>query len=218
MDSQESYLRSEIAAVCKRMDTKDLIAASDGNVSCRAPNGCILITPGGVAKGDIKPEDLVKTTMDGELVEGARTPSSEIRMHLQVYRLRPDVSAIVHAHPPLATAFTLSGVHFNAKVLPEVWLTIGPVPTAPYATPSTDEVPKAIAPYIEKHQAILMRRHGALTFGKNVMEACMRMEKLEHAAKVLFFASILEGRKMPAAMSDSEVNRLEEAFRALSGR
>ncbi|MEN6437540.1 MAG: class II aldolase/adducin family protein [Syntrophobacter sp.] len=212
MDSQESNFRSQIVAACRKLERKDLIAASDGNVSCRAGANCILITPGGVPKGDLEPEDLVKTDMEGNVLEGVRKPSSEIRMHLYVYRHRPDVGAVVHAHPPMATAFTLSGFFFHSKALPEVWLTIGPVPTAPYATPSTDEVPQSIAPYVEKHRAILLRRHGALTFGKNVLEACMRMEKIEHAAKILFFASILEDRKLPASMSDNEIKRLEEAF------
>jgi L-fuculose-phosphate aldolase len=214
MDSQESNFRSRIVAACRKLERKDLIAASDGNVSCRAGDNCILITPGGVPKGDLEPEDLVKTDLEGNVLEGTRKPSSEIRMHLYVYRHRPDVGAVVHAHPPMATAFTLSGFFFHSKALPEVWLTIGPVPTAPYATPSTDEVPQSIAPYVEKHRAILLRRHGALTFGKDVPEACMRMEKIEHAAKILFYASILEDRKLPASMSDNEIKRLEEAFRS----
>lgn len=215
MDSQESNFRSQIVAACRKLERKDLIAASDGNVSCRVGDNCILITPSGIPKGDLEPEDLVRTNMEGEVLEGTRKPSSEIRMHLYVYRHRPDVGAVVHAHPPMATAFTLSGFLFHSKALPEVWLTIGPVPTAPYATPSTDEVPQSIAPYVEHHRAILLRRHGALTFGKNVLEACMRMEKIEHAAKILFYASILEDRKLPASMSDSEIKRLEEAFSSL---
>jgi len=215
MDSQESNFRSQIVAACRKLERKDLIAASDGNVSCRAGENCILITPGGVPKGDLEPEDLVKTDMEGRVLEGTRKPSSEIRMHLYVYRHRPDVGAVVHAHPPMATAFTLSGFFYHSKALPEVWLTIGPVPTAPYATPSTDEVPKSIAPYVEKHRAILLRRHGAITFGKDVLEARMRMEKVEHAAKTLFFASLLEDRKLPASMSDNEIKRLEEAFGSL---
>ena len=209
MDSQELNLRSEIIKACRKLEQNGLIAANDGNVSSRAGADSILITPGGVSKGDIGPEDLVRTTLDGELTQGTRKPSSEIRMHLYVYRNRPDVSAIVHAHPIMATAFTLAGFPFNSKVLPEVWLMLGDVPTAPYATPSTPEVPESIAPYVEKHWAILLRRHGALTFGKNVMEAYLRMEKLEHAAKILFFASMLEDRKTPVPLYDSEIRKLE---------
>jgi L-fuculose-phosphate aldolase len=213
MDSQELNLRSEVIKTCRKLEQKGLIAANDGNVSCRAGENCILITPGGVSKGDIEPEDLVKTDLEGQLIEGTRKPSSEIRMHLHVYRNRPDVFAIVHAHPIMATAFTLAGFPFNSKILPEVWLLLGPVPTAPYATPSTMEVPQSIAPYVEKHQAILLRRHGALTFGRNVTEACMRMEKLEHAAKTIYYASILEDRKTPVPLYEDEIRKLEEIRR-----
>jgi L-fuculose-phosphate aldolase len=210
MDSQELNLRSEIIKACRKLDQKGLIAANDGNVSCRAGENTILITPGGVSKGDIGPEDLVKTDMEGTLLEGTRKPSTEIRMHLHVYQNRPDVCGIVHAHPAMATAFTLAGFPFNSKVLPEVWLMLGHVPTAPYATPSTDEVPQSIAPYVEKHSAILLRRHGAITFGKNVTEAYLRMEKLEHAAKILFYASMLEDRKTPVPLYDNEIKKLED--------
>jgi len=215
VDSQEQSLRSEIIKACRKLEQKGLIAASDGNVSCRAGENTILITPGGASKGDIEPEDLVKTDLDGKLREGTRKPSNEIRMHLYVYHKRPDVSAIVHAHPSMATAFTLAGFPFNSKVLPEVWLMLGNVPTAPYATPSTEEVPQSIAPYIEKHRAILLRRHGALTFGSSVSEAYMRMEKLEHAARILFFASILEDRKTPVPLYDSEIRKLEDIQRSI---
>jgi len=108
----------------------------------------------------------------------------------------------------VATASTLAGFPLNSKVLPEVWLMLGKVPVAPYATPSTDEVPRSIDPYVLDSRAILLRRHGALTFGGSLMEACMRMEKLEHFAKVLFYASILEDRKAPVAMTESEIAKL----------
>lgn len=191
------------------MESKGLIAASDGNVSCRTGEDSILITPSGAPKGELSAGDLVKTCMKGNILEGAGRPSSEIRMHLFVYRHRPDVTAIVHAHPPLVTAFTLAGFPFNSKILPEVWLTIGRVPVASYATPSTEEVPESIAPHVEKSNAILLQRHGALTFGSSAMQAFMRMDKLEHAAKTLLYASILEGRKAPAALTDGQILKLD---------
>ena len=208
MDSQERSLRLEIIKVCRKLESKGLIAASDGNVSCRLGEDCILITPSGVSKGDMEPEDLARTCMQGNLLEGRIKPSSEIRMHLLVYLMRPDVMAIVHAHPPLATAFTLAGFPFNSKVLPEVWLMLGKVPVAPYATPSTNEVPQSIEPYIPDSRAILLKRHGALTFGGSLMEAFMRMEKLEHCARILFYASMLEDRKTPVALTQSEIAKL----------
>ncbi|MFZ0927888.1 MAG: class II aldolase/adducin family protein [Syntrophobacteraceae bacterium] len=208
MDSQEWSLRLQIIKVGRKLESNGLIAASDGNISCRAGEECMLITPSGVSKGDIEPEQIAKTCMRGNLLEGPMRPSSEIRMHLQVYRMRPDVSAIVHAHPLVATAFTLAGFPLNSKVLPEVWLMLGNVPVAPYATPSTDEVPRSIEPYIMGSRAILLKRHGALTFGGNLMEACMRMEKLEHCAKILFYASMIEDRKVPVALAENEIAKL----------
>lgn len=208
MDSQELSLRLEIIKVCRKLESKGLIAASDGNVSCRAGEEAILITPSGVSKADMAPDEIAKTSMQGDLLEGPIKPSSEIRMHLHVYRMRPDVSAIVHAHPPMATASTLAGFPLDSKVLPEVWLMLGKVPVAPYATPSTDEVPKSIDPYITGSRAILLCRHGALTFGGGLMEACMRMEKLEHFARILFYASILKDRSTPSALAESEIAKL----------
>ena len=208
MDSQERILREEIIKVCRRLDSKDLIAGSDGNVSCRAGRDCILITPGGVSKGFMEPEQIARTSMRGNLLEGPIRPSSEIRMHLQVYRMRPDVMAVVHAHPVVATAFTLAGYPFDSKILPEVWMMLGKVPVAPYATPSTEEVPLSIEPYIMESRAILLKRHGAVTFGKSLVEACMRMEKIEHFAKILFYASMIGGRKTPVALTESEIAKL----------
>jgi L-fuculose-phosphate aldolase len=209
MDSQERSLRLEIIKVCRRLESQGLIAASDGNVSCRAGEECILITPSGVPKGDLAPEEIAKTSMLGELLEGPIRPSNEMRMHLHVYRRRPDVIAVAHAHPPVATASTLAGFPLNSKVLPEAWLMLGKVPVAPYATPSTDEVARSIDPYVIDSRVVLLRRHGALTFGGSLMEACMRMEKLEHFAKILFYASMLEDRKAPVALMESEIAKLD---------
>lgn len=208
MHSQERILREEIIKVCRKLESRGLIAASDGNVSCRTVEGRILITPAGVSKGDLEPEMIAKTSMEGDFLEGPIGPSNEIRMHLHVYRMRPDVSAVVHAHPPVATAFTLAGYPFNSKVLPEAWIMLGKVPVAAYATPATDEVPLSIEPYIIDSRAILLKRHGALSFGEGLMEACMRMEKIEHCAKILFYAAMLEDRKVPVALTEAEIAKL----------
>lgn len=187
----EDELREELIWVCRRLEEKGLIAATDGNVSCRLDEDRLLITPSGSAKGDLEPGDLLVMDLEGALLRGAGKPSSESRMHLLVYRRRPDVEAVVHAHPPLLTAFTLAGAPFVAEALPEVWLTIGPVPTAPYATPSTVEVPDSIAPFVQDSLAILLERHGSLTMGRTLKEACLRLEKLEHAAHTLFYSRLL---------------------------
>ena len=188
----ESGLRLDLIGICRKLESKGLVAATDGNVSVKVGEERLLVTPSGRAKGELTPLDLLLIDLDGEVLAGSGKPSSEIRMHLAVYRKRRDVQAVVHAHPPMLTAFTLAGLPFLAEALPEVWMSIGPVPTAPYATPSTEEVPRAIAPFIEKHQAILMERHGSLTVGRTLHEAYMRLEKLEHAARTLFFAHLLK--------------------------
>jgi L-fuculose-phosphate aldolase len=204
----ESDLRLELIDTCKTLETKGLIAAMDGNVSVRVGEERILVTPSGRAKGDLVALDLLLLDLEGEILAGHGRPSSEIRMHLAVYSKRPDVQAVVHAHPPMLTAFTIAGIPFLAEALPEVWMSIGPVPTAPYATPSTEEVPRSIAPFIETHRAILMERHGSLTFGRTLKEACLRLEKLEHAARTLFFAQLLKNGP-PSPLSEAALSKLD---------
>ncbi len=204
---EETELRAEIVDVCQRLSGSGLIAATDGNVSCRVGSGRMLITPSGIAKGDLAPADLLLTDLEGKVLVGGGKPSSEIRMHLLVYAKRSDVRAVVHAHPPMLTAFTLASIPFAADVLPEVWLTIGPVPTARYATPTTEEVPRSILPFIEDHHAILLERHGSLTLGKTLGEARSRLEKLEHAAHTIYFARMLAGAG-PAPLPDAELAKL----------
>jgi len=191
--SQDSSLRGDLIRVCRQLCGKGLVAATDGNVSCRCQDGTVWITPSGISKGEVGETDLLRIDARGQVLAGAGNPSSEYRMHLAVYERRPDVGAIVHAHPPLLTAFTLAGIPFLSEALPEVWLNVGPVPTAPYATPSTSEVVASISPYIEEHQAILLERHGSLTMGKNLNEAYLRLEKLEHAGYTLLYSQIMCG-------------------------
>jgi L-fuculose-phosphate aldolase len=206
---EETTARMELVAVCKKLAEKGFIAATDGNVSCRVGQDKLLVTPSGKPKGDLKPIDLLLLNLHGEVLAGLEKPSSEIRMHLEVYRCRPDVKAIVHAHPPMLTALTLAGIPFVAEALPEVWLTFGPVPTAPYATPCTAEVPEAIAPFLEKHQAVLLERHGSLTVGRSLDEAYLRLDKLEHAARILFFARLLSNAP-PSPLPDKALAKLEQ--------
>ena len=205
--TREMGLRCDLVGVCRRMYARGLIAATDGNVSCRAGTDRLLVTPSGSAKGELQPRDLLLTDLGGHVLEGTGRPSSEIHMHLAVYEARPDVEAVVHAHPPMLTAFTLARLPFVAEALPEVWLTIGPVATAPYATPSTAEVAAAITPFIPDHQAMLLERHGSLTLGKNLREAYLRLEKLEHAAHTLFYAQLL-GNQAPGPLPEAALAKL----------
>ncbi|HOI95734.1 MAG TPA: class II aldolase/adducin family protein [Syntrophobacter fumaroxidans] len=211
---EETALRSELVEICRKLERKGLIASADGNVSCRVGADRLLITPSGKPKTDLEPRDLIGVNALGERVSGHGRPSSEIHMHLAVYAQRSDVSAIVHAHPPLLTAMTLAGRPFAADVLPEVWLTVGRVPTAPYATPSTSEVPDSIAPFIADHQAILLERHGSLSFGRTLGEAYRRLEILEHAAHTLFYALLIGGCP-PPAMPDKDREKLDQVRKKL---
>jgi L-fuculose-phosphate aldolase len=210
---EETNARTELVEVCRKLAKKDFVAATDGNVSCRIGQDKLLVTPSGKPKGGLKPIDLLLLNLHGEVLVGLEKPSSEIRMHLEVYRCRSDVTAVVHAHPPMLTAFTLAGLPFVTEALPEVWLTFGHVPTAPYATPCTAEVPEAVAPFLEKHQAVLLERHGSLTLGRSLDEAYLRLEKLEHAARILFFAHVLS-KAAPSPLTDEALAKLEQlAFR-----
>lgn len=206
---KEAELREELIGVCRKLEQKGLLAATDGNISCRSGKESLLITPSGKAKAELEAEDILLVDFDGKVLSGAGKPSSELRMHLLVYRERPDIEAVVHAHPPLLTACTLAGIPFMAEALPEVWLTIGAVPTAPYATPTTQEVPDSIAPFIKDHKAVLLERHGSLTLGKTIKEAYMRLEKLEHAAHTLLYARILNPLA-PVPLPKIELSKLEQ--------
>jgi L-fuculose-phosphate aldolase len=205
---EEMRLRADLIRICRKLEEKGLVAATDGNVSCLAGEGRMLITPSGKPKGEIEPIDLLMVNMQAEVLSGSGRPSSEIRMHLLVYRKRPDIKAIVHAHPPMLTALSVAGIPFMAEVLPEVWLTFGRVPTTPYATPTTEEVPESLDPFVGQHDAILMERHGSLTLGRDLMEAYLRLDKLEHAAHTLFYATLLKGTAIQP-LSDTDLKKLE---------
>jgi L-fuculose-phosphate aldolase len=201
---ETARLKQEMVEICRMLHRKNLVAATDGNVSARVGD-YLLTTPSGVNKGWVKEEQLIIVDLNGGLVEGSGRPTSELAMHLTVYRLRPEVQAVVHAHPPLATAFTIAGVSLEEQVLPEVVLNLGVILTAAYATPSSPEVPEAIRELIKNHDALLLDRHGAVTVGGDLMEAYNRMEKLEHTAMVLLMAHLLGGVR---ALPPEEVAKL----------
>lgn len=206
--------RADVVEVCRRIYQKGFAAASDGNVSVRLAPDRILMTPSGLSKGFIAPDQLIVTDMAGRMVarhSGAGRdlkPSSEIKMHLEAYSQRPDIGAVVHAHPPVATACTLAGVSLARCVLPEVVVTLVAIPTAGYATPSTEEVPASISSLIQRHDALLLERHGALTVGKDVFEAYFRLEKVEHTAEVTL-AAYQFGRRRPRSLNADEIQRLQ---------
>ncbi len=196
---EEGLLRRGIAEVGSLMYQKGFIAATDGNISARLGDDHLVITPSGVCKGFITPDQMSVIALE-DLADAASPTaggyiSTEIRMHLAVYRERPDVRAVCHGHPPHAVAFTLAGLDLNKAVIPEIVVTLGTIPTAPYGTPGTDELPDSIRETIRCSDAMLLERHGALCVGENLTEAFQRMEQVEHTAKIVYLAKTLGSLK-----------------------
>jgi L-fuculose-phosphate aldolase len=205
-------LKQDIVRVCRMLHRKNYLAATDGNVSVRLGDR-VLLTPSGVNKGLMEADQVITVDLEGKVLEGEGRPTSEIRMHLLAYELRPEVGAVVHAHLPYATACTLAGISLLEPILPEVVITLGGIPTAPYATPGTEEVPAAIRDYLREYDAILLSRHGAMTVGRDVTDAYNKMEKLEHTARVVL-AARLQGPLPPLSATEVEkLRRLGERYR-----
>lgn len=204
-------LRERICEIGRRMYARNFVAASDGNISVRLEDGTFLCTPSGVSKGYMQPADLIVADEQGRFLQGAGKVTSEFPTHLACYEERPDVLAVVHAHPPNAIAFTLAGLSLSDPVLPEVVAAFGGIPTTAYATPGTPEGNEAIRPLIGQADAVMLDRHGSVTVGKTVDEAYFKLEKLEHAAQTLFAAHLL-GELRP--LSSDEVKRTLAARRA----
>lgn len=187
----ESQHRADIIEICKRVYQKGWVAANDGNVSVKISPGVVLCTPTGVSKGFISPDQLIKVDMDGNKLEGELEPSSEIKMHIDVYKNRTDVNAVVHAHPPFATGFAVAGLALEQCVLPEIVISIGSIPLTEYGTPSTFEIPQNVRKYLKDHNVFLLENHGALSIGPDVYKAYYRMESLELFAKITLIAKLL---------------------------
>ncbi len=177
--------RREICEMGRRIYQLGFVAANDGNLSARIGGDRVLCTPTGVSKGFLTEEMLAICDMDGTQVSGPMKISSEIRMHLEAYRLRADVAAVVHAHPPTATGFAVAGLDLTECVLPEVVVLLGGVPLAPYGTPGGPDIFEPMRPLLEKYDAVLMANHGAVTLGKSVQEAHFKMETVEHFARIV---------------------------------
>src|SRR4026207_1535275 len=163
--SSESSLRADLVELGRRMDARGYTASNDGNISVRLGTDRLLMTPKSVCKGFMTPDMMCITDLEGRKPQGERDPSTEMLMPLEVYRQRPDVQAVVHAHPPTATGFAVAGIPLDRAVLAEVLTTLGSIPIAEYATPSTAELPEAVHKYIKAHDGMLLANHGALTAG-----------------------------------------------------
>ncbi len=200
----EAALRELICEIGRRMYAKDLVAANEGNLSIRV-GGRLLATPTGMCKGFLQPDDLVWTDLDGKQTGGRRKVSSEILMHSVVYRHRSDVQAVCHGHPVYATAHAVAGIPLTAALMAEVVVTLGCVPVAPYATPSTQQLADSLVDLVPRHDAVLLANHGAITLGSDLEAAFFRMEVLEHYAKIAILTRVLGEQ---ALLSRKEVERL----------
>jgi L-fuculose-phosphate aldolase len=201
----EKRQRREICAIGRRMYTRGLVVAAEGNLSVRLDAQHILVTPAGSCKGRLASEDLLVIDLRGRVVSGTRRPSSETQMHLLFYRARPDVRAVCHAHPPTATGFAAAGRALEEAVLPEVVVGLGAIPLAPYGTPGTWELCAGLEPLVRNYDAILLENHGVVTGGPDLSTAYQRMETVEHCARVMLTAELLGG---PHLLSRVEVRKL----------
>jgi L-fuculose-phosphate aldolase len=202
----EEQIRADIVEAGRRLYARAYVASNDGNISARLDERRLITTPKSVSKGFMTPDMMVVVDYDGNKVSGERDASTELPMHLEIYHSRPDVNAVVHAHPPLATGFAVAGIPLTRAVLAEVITTLGSIPIAEYGTPSTAELPDAVRKYIKAHDGLLLANHGAVTCGPNVMGAYYKMETIEHFARISLVARLL-GREH--LISRDEVERLQ---------
>lgn len=202
--------REQICEICHKMWQLGWVAANDGNVTSKIGEDRFLATPTGISKSFITPEKLLIVNAKGEILEGSADykPSSEIKMHLRCYKERPDVGAVVHAHPPTATGFALAQIPLDTYSLIESAITIGSIPITPFGTPSTEEVPNAIAPYLNEHDVLLLENHGALAVGSDLLTAYYRMETLELCAKTIFVARTLRQGKEEQEIPHDKLEQL----------
>jgi L-fuculose-phosphate aldolase len=212
--SPELQVRIDLVRFGQMLHAQGFVAATDGNLSVRLDSNRVMVTPTGFSKGMLQPEDMVLVDLEGKKLSGTTGPSSEIAMHLTIYRMRPDVGAVVHAHPCTATGFASAGIALDEPLCSEVVVTLGSVPLAPYATTGTAELSESLQPFIADHNAILMANHGVVTYGADLHQAYMRMEAVEHYAKV-----VLAARQLGQARSldRREVEKLT-SVRARYGR
>ena len=214
--SDTSDIKHQIIEVCKRLYHKNLLASADGNVSYRISDSEILITPSGLPKAFLQPEDVCLMDISGNILSGK--PSSERLMHLQVYKSCPEAKAVVHAHPPHAVAWTIafpSDEELPNTSIAEIILATGKIPIIPYARPSTQDMGDKLLPFVEDCRVMILARHGGLTWGENLQEAWMGMERLEHAAQMLYLASNLNEL---THLSNEEVEVLKEMRKKIGPR
>lgn len=211
---QEDGLRREIARYCRMLSEKDYAPGTSGNISARLPDGRLLVTPTGMGKWRVEPEDMLIVDAGGRVLPGKGRPTSELDMHLSLYKVRPDARAVVHAHPPTATGFACAGIPLNQPLVAEFVEALGCAPLAPFGTPGTPELSDSLAELAKDNDAILLANHGAVTLGKDLFDAYAKMELVEHCAKITLTARQL-GRERK--LSEQSVLKLLEARAAYFG-
>ncbi len=208
----EFEIKKQICEIGKRIYDKGMVASNDGNISVKISDNEFLCTPTGVSKGFMTPEYICKVDKDGKVLQanGNFKPSSEIKMHMRVYKERPDVNAVVHAHPLYATGFAIAGIPLTQPIMPEAVIALGCVPIAEYGTPSTEEIPDAVSKYLQSFDAVLLENHGALSYSDSLLNAYHKMESVEFYARLLYISTQLGG---PKELSEAQVQRLYEIRR-----
>ena len=208
----EYEIKKQICEIGKRIYNKGMVASNDGNISVKISENEFLCTPTGVSKGFMTPEYICKVDKDGKVLQAnpGFKPSSEIKMHMRVYRERPDVKSVVHAHPLYATSFAIAGIPLTTPIMPEAVIALGCVPIAEYGTPSTEEIPDAISKYLQHYDAVLLANHGALSFSDSLLAAYHKMESVEFYAQLMYQAKVLGG---PKELTPAQVERLYEIRR-----
>jgi L-fuculose-phosphate aldolase len=201
--------RAALVETCARMHARGYIVAGDGNVSVKIGDDRLLVTPSGTRKGFMRPEQMVLCDLSGRPLRGETgRPSSELAMHVAVYEERPDARAVVHAHPPVAVAHTIAGASLAEPLMPEAFCILGHVLTIPYTTPTTHQVPDALRQPVRTHHALLLERHGSLTFGETLAEAYDRLEVLEHTAKISMIARVLSPSGQIRGLDEGQIDQL----------
>lgn len=208
----EYEIKKEICEIGKRIYNRGMVASNDGNISVKLNDHEFLCTPTGVSKGFMTPEYICKVNEKGEVIQANAgfKPSSEIKMHMRVYKERPDVKSVVHAHPMYATSFAIAGIPLTQPIMPEAVIALGCVPIAEYGTPSTEEIPDAVSKYLQYFDAVLLANHGALSYSDSLLSAYHKMESVEFYAQLLYQSKMLGG---PKELSEEQVQRLYEIRR-----
>ncbi len=201
----EIKVRQSICDVGQKLYDKGFVAANDGNISVKVSDNEIIVTPTGVSKGGMKPNDLIKMTLDGKVIGSNGRPSSEVKMHIEVYKSNPGVNAVVHAHPPISTAYAVARLPMERPILSEAVVNLGVVPVADFALPGTQDVPNSIKPYVNEYNAVLLANHGLLTWGDDLTQAFFRMETTEHYGKILLYVNQVG---QPQELGCSEIESL----------